>query len=63
MIAGDTANHGDWPWQVAIYYGNNFICGGVLIEPEWVVTAAHCQLGFLSGYHVVLGMLLSLFHF
>jgi secreted trypsin-like serine protease len=30
------------PWQVAIAKGNSKICGGTLVTPQLVVTAAHC---------------------
>ncbi|XP_006868438.1 PREDICTED: kallikrein-1-like [Chrysochloris asiatica] len=31
------------PWQVAIYDYDTFICGGVLIHPQWVLTASTCH--------------------
>lgn len=30
------------PWQVALRYNSEFSCGGVIIAPEWILTAAHC---------------------
>ncbi|XP_063700556.1 uncharacterized protein LOC134830876 [Culicoides brevitarsis] len=43
IIGGKAARRGQWPWQVAIL--NRFkeaFCGGTLISPHWIVTAAHC---------------------
>ncbi|XP_023169900.2 uncharacterized protein LOC111598738 [Drosophila hydei] len=43
IIGGKAARKGEWPWQVAIF--NRFkeaFCGGTLIAPLWVLTAAHC---------------------
>ena len=34
-----------WPWQAAIeVYKRGVICGGSLVDDEWIVTAAHCVL-------------------
>jgi len=43
VIGGDDAIPGAWPWQVGLHTSRGgFFCGGTLITPEWVVTAAHC---------------------
>ena len=48
IVGGRDAKAGDFPWMVSLLRGgtdDNFqgqFCGGVLIHPYWVVTAAHC---------------------
>ncbi|OQR73975.1 hypothetical protein BIW11_09389 [Tropilaelaps mercedesae] len=43
VIGGRNAELGDWCWQAAIYNEKGqYVCGGALIGPQWVVTAAHC---------------------
>jgi len=42
VIAGEDSKEGQWPWQIAMYKNGRFSCGGSLITPQWIVTAAHC---------------------
>ena len=44
VIGGTTAVPGAWPWIARLYRTNTRVsyCGGSLISPTWVVTAAHC---------------------
>uniref|UniRef100_A0A6B0VDY2 Putative serine protease n=1 Tax=Ixodes ricinus TaxID=34613 RepID=A0A6B0VDY2_IXORI len=43
IINGTEASIKRWPWMVGIYDScDNLVCGGSLINKEYVVTAAHC---------------------
>ncbi|EDM07521.1 rCG54431 [Rattus norvegicus] len=50
VVGGYNCETNSQPWQVAVI-GTTF-CGGVLIDPSWVITAAHC---YSKNYRVLLG--------
>ncbi|NWU97385.1 PROC protein, partial [Upupa epops] len=55
LIEGKAGRRGGSPWQVMLQSSKGrFMCGGVLIHPSWVLTAAHCVDGE-EGLKVRLG--------
>lgn len=41
IVGGSATTVDSVPWQVEVELGN-FLCGGTLIDSQWVLTAAHC---------------------
>ncbi|XP_050315720.1 serine protease filzig isoform X2 [Anthonomus grandis grandis] len=61
IVGGKGAVFGEFPWQVLVrestwlgLFTKNK-CGGVLISDKYVITAAHCQPGFLASLVAVFG--------
>lgn len=51
IVGGSVATQ-SYPWMASLQVGGRHGCGGSLIAPQWVVTAAHCV---SSGLSVRLG--------
>ena len=63
IVGGTNAKPGTWPWQVTMDYKGHTAtthwCGGSIIAPQWIVSAAHCFAYSLdpAQYTVVAGNL------
>ncbi|XP_020852702.1 chymotrypsin-like elastase family member 2A [Phascolarctos cinereus] len=65
IIQGSEARPHSWPWQVSmqawVQGSQRFVhvCGGTLIHPSWVLTAAHCfsggKMDNVANWRIVLG--------
>ncbi|OCT93736.1 hypothetical protein XELAEV_18011404mg, partial [Xenopus laevis] len=59
-VGGTNTSLGNWPWQVSLRQKTGALCGGSIISPKWIVTAAHCVYGVnssASGWKVFAGAL------
>ncbi|XP_021048892.1 kallikrein 1-related peptidase b11 isoform X1 [Mus pahari] len=52
VVGGFKCEKNSQPWHVAVYRYKQYVCGGVLLDPNWVLTAAHC---YVDQYNVWLG--------
>jgi secreted trypsin-like serine protease len=42
IVGGTVASLGEYPYQALVFPGP-FLCGGSIIHPRWIATAAHCM--------------------
>ncbi|XP_077407647.1 transmembrane protease serine 9-like [Vanacampus margaritifer] len=56
IVGGDVVSEGSWPWQASVQSFGSHVCGGTLINKEWVLSAAHCFTSTRTlGWSVSLG--------
>ncbi|XP_047493641.1 brachyurin-like [Penaeus chinensis] len=55
VVGGSEAVPHKYPYQAALIQGVAFVCGGVLVSDQFVLTAAHCVTSWKSKYSVLLG--------
>ncbi|OCT78495.1 hypothetical protein XELAEV_18029592mg [Xenopus laevis] len=48
IVGGSITSPGSWPWLVNIRLNGELMCGGVLLDDMWILTAAHCFTGNIN---------------
>ncbi|KAL2084080.1 hypothetical protein ACEWY4_019598 [Coilia grayii] len=42
IVGGMLAEEDKWGWQTSLHWRGKHVCGGSIISPRWIITAAHC---------------------
>jgi len=56
IIGGSEARPNRYPWQIRLITSKNgktYLCGGSIIDKDWILTAAHCVANSGRSYDVV----------
>jgi trypsin len=49
IVGGEDAGIATWGWAVSLQIGPGNICGGSIISKSWIITAAHCFVGYTAN--------------
>ncbi|KAM6449223.1 serine protease 55-like, partial [Liasis olivaceus] len=55
IVGGTRARAGKWPWLVSVQTSSFHFCGGSIVHPWWVLSAAHCFTDRRKGIRVAAG--------
>ncbi len=53
IVGGNTITLDQAPYQARLFRNHSFRCGGSVIDPVWIITAAHCVEGISAGQLLV----------
>jgi len=58
IVGGTESKPGDWPWKISMQRNGAHVCGGSLINDQWIITAAHCVTGNTNPtvYRIIFGL-------
>lgn len=56
IVGGEEASIGEFPFIISMQNNGRHRCGGSLIKPNWVLTAAHCINTQNTNFEIVIGL-------
>ncbi|CAG5866019.1 unnamed protein product, partial [Menidia menidia] len=54
VVGGNISKPGQFPWQVSLHFRSEHLCGGSILTPSWILTAAHLTMAGTVWGSVVL---------